>query len=231
MKNTNNRGRYGYKSDIDFPNFGSLKQRVEHFIKLEGREPTYRDFDSTGYLPSSRTIQRNWGGLKKVRADLGMKETDYTAGSVRTTTAKAIGERCAAYEKKIINKLFDLHHDSDKFTKTVVRHFAYQQWVPDEKYYANIACDVGITNRETDHVTLIDFFYPKDWDSFGGCVRSKKAKLKKHPISLYDCTHDVVFVCVNPEMDQDTIDNVYCVSNSPEITVQSLETFTKAWLN
>jgi hypothetical protein len=201
---------------------------IKRFIQEHGHEPTAQEVDACDYLPSARQIQRNSGGLRTLRQKMGLTTIDHTAGTTRIKKAKEVNERANAHEAQLINALFTKHHDSKEFSKTVVRQFAYQQWLPDEGYYINISCDVAITDRVKEHVTLIDFFYPNDMASFGGCIRSKLAKLKKHPVSLFDCTHTVLFVCVNPEITDEQI------SNSPaanrKIKTISLDKFKELYL-
>jgi hypothetical protein len=198
-------------------------------IKLKeelGHEPNAFEIDACTYLPVSRQFQRRFGGLQAIRKELGFDSFNHTSGEKRRATAAHAQERASTYEASFINQLFLKHHDSDKFTKTVTRHFAYQQWLPDEKHYINIASDVGITDRIKKHVVLIDFFYPQDMHSFEGCVNAKVRKLEKHPVSLYNCTYEVLFVCVNPDISQGTIDS----KNIEKFSVLSLDTFKHRFL-
>lgn len=191
-----------------------------------GHEPNAFEIDKCAYLPTSRQLQRRFGGLQAIRKELGFDSTNHTHGEVRQKTASVAQARASKYEYSIINKLFTKHHDSESFTTTVIRHFAYQQWLPDEGHYINIASDVGIIDRVKKHVILIDFFYPQDIHSFNGCVNSKARKLEEHPVSLYNCTYEVLFVCVNPEISQGTIDS----KNFSKFFVMSFDEFTQRFL-
>lgn len=204
---------------------------VALLIKLRdelGHEPTVLEIDDCPYLPSARQIQRRWGGVAAVRKAAGFKQNDHTSGNTRSDTAHAINQRANKYHLKYINDLFDRYHDMDGLQKSVTREFVYQQWLPDEGYYKNIACDVAITNHKNNHVILIDFFYPQDHYSYGGCVRMKRSKLNRYPVSLFNCTHTVVFVCMNQKFDQQFIDNH--VTNKKDIKILSLDSFTKEFL-
>ena len=44
----------------------SVKNGFEKYYSLNGRYPTALEIDRCEYLPSSRQIQRNWGGVKKI---------------------------------------------------------------------------------------------------------------------------------------------------------------------
>lgn len=202
---------------------------IDGLIRLKeelGHEPNAFEIDACSYLPVSRQFQRRFGGLQAIRKEIGFDSTNHTSGAKRKETAHVAQQRASKYESQLINKMFLKHHDSDKFTTTVTRHFAYQQWLPDEGHYINIASDVAITDRVKKHVTLIDFFYPQDMHSFDGCVNSKIRKLEKHPVSLYNVTYEVLFVCVNPEISQGTID----AKNIEKFSVLSLDTFEKKYL-
>lgn len=203
-------------------------QALKNFKKNLGKEPTIQEIDKEPTLPTARQIQRMFGGVKQLRMKAGFDIDDHTKGTARQTTAAMTQKQCSKYEARLVNQLFIKHHDSQEFTKTVTRQFAYQQWLPNENCYINISSDVGITDRVKGHVTLVDFFYPQDMHSFGGCVRSKRKKLKDHPVSLYDCTHDVLFVCVNPDITQSQIDADG--TKKEGVKVMSLDEFTKIWL-
>lgn len=148
-------------------------------------------------------------------------------GKTRSKTASKALIRASKYEADLVNKMFTKHHDSKNFTKSVIRHFAYQQWLPDEKHYINIACDVAIDDREKGHVTMIDFFFPQDMYSFGGCVRSKVKKLKSHGVSLYDSTYSNELVCVNPEITQRMINGA---KKYEGVEILSYDSFIKKYL-
>lgn len=51
-----------------------IKEGFENFYKENGRLPTAPEVDNLDYLPSSRTIQRSFGGLQKIRKDLGYED-------------------------------------------------------------------------------------------------------------------------------------------------------------
>ena len=171
------------------------------FIAINGHEPTAIDFDDDPTLPGSRYIQRNYGGLKAFRKEIGAHTIDHTTGTTRTAKAKAAMSRAQEYEKSIINQMFSIYHNSKTFNPTVTRHFAYQQYIPDDKYYENIKCDVALSWRDPSHIILFDFFYPSTKHSLYGCVNAKRNKLKKNPPALYDCTYEIIFVCMNPDLD------------------------------
>jgi hypothetical protein len=152
---------------------------------------------------------------------------DHTKGNTRSITASKALLRASKYEAEIINKLFIKHHDSEKFTKSIIRHFAYQQWLPNQKHYVNIACDVAIDDREKRNITMIDFFYPQDMYSFNSCVRAKVNKLKSHGVSLYKSNYINELVCVNLEITQEMVNKT---KKHDGIEILSYDSFIKKYL-
>ena len=203
----------------------NIKEAYNTFIQTNGFEPTAKDFDTDPNLPNSRYVQRNYNGLKHLRTIIGANTLDHTKGITRQKKAKETMERARGYEKNLCNALFKKYHDPKEFNPAVIRQFAYQQWIPDDRYYENIKCDVALSYRSPSHVILIDFFYPNDMYSFGGCIRAKFNKLKKYPpsLGLHDCTYEILFVCVNQEISQDRIDQA--TRGLRDFTVLSLRAY------
>ncbi len=75
-----------------------IRAGVERFIIEEGRPPTAVDFDGTPYLPSSRQVQRAFGGLAALRQQLGYVDLDFTKGQLRGEIAVRAGKRGMAAE-------------------------------------------------------------------------------------------------------------------------------------
>lgn len=185
---------------------------IQSLIQLKnelGHEPTAQEIDRCPYTPSSRQIQRRFGGLKDLRQSAGFAVFDHTSGATRAQKAHRINQRSNEYHQQVINRLFEKHHNPVTSQTSVVREYAYQQWLPDAGYYKNIACDVAVIDGAQSHITLIDFFFPQDSYSFGGCVRQKHAKLRRYPVSLFGYDHTVLFVCMNPAFDESYIAKIY----------------------
>lgn len=64
-----------------------IKEGFDKFVKEHGRLPTAPEVDNCTYLPSSRSIQRSFGGLRELRKKLGYKDNDFGIGSHRTRLA------------------------------------------------------------------------------------------------------------------------------------------------
>lgn len=184
---------------------------IDNFIKLTqelGHEPTVFEVDACEYLPPSRTIQRRMGGLQELRRLTGQSVINHTQGATRSAKADVINKRAKRYEAELYNLIRKKYHDISGTTTFVTREWSWQQALPDGREYSNTRCDVCIDNRETGHHIVIDFFYPESEHSLGGCVRAKQKKLRDNPVALLEgATHEVMFVCVNPDFHQDDIKN------------------------
>lgn len=209
-----------------------VKQALLDLKQSLGHEPTLKEIDACDKLPSVRQIQRLYGGVIKLRKELNFDEPNHTAGPTRQAKAAEINALAAKYEAELYNELHKKLHDKTGATTYVIRQYAYQQWHEDESYYSNTLFDVAIDDRQKNHVTLIDFFYPSDLNSFAGCIRAKKKKLMDFPVALYDCTYEVLFVCANPKFHQSDVDRMVCVKNIKEsgIKVMALNTFKGTYL-
>ena len=213
-----------------------MKQQTEQQIvanlkKLKeelGHEPTVLEIDACKHLPTARTIQRRFGGVEHLRKLAGFTHHNHTKGIKRSKKALESLLNSNNYEKKIINQFFTKYHDIDGKEKTVVRHYAYQQYLPDKGHYINISCDVAVTDNQLKHVYLFDFFYPTSIQSLAGCVRSKLKKLRDHPPTIFDATYSIVFVCTNPKMTAEDMNKV--PTELGEVELMDYKTFKKAWL-
>ena len=61
-----------------------IREGFERFRVEHGRLPIAPEIDKLDYLPSSRQIQRKFGGLEKLRADLGYEDTHFGRGTYRS---------------------------------------------------------------------------------------------------------------------------------------------------
>lgn len=70
-----------------------IKIGFERFLLAEGRLPTSSEIDNYEFLPSSRSIQRSFGGLVQLRKELGYAENHFGKGEYRVKIAKRVGKR------------------------------------------------------------------------------------------------------------------------------------------
>lgn len=205
-----------------------IKVAVQEFINENGREPEHDDFLNETSLPHPRVVQRRFHGLKSLRNRLGLQTTNFTQGDVRREKAKAFNKSSREVEAQIFNALFE-KYDTDFEPGNIVqvtRQFQYQQYIPGANYYSNTAVDMAVSFRNKRHVLMIDVFHPADVRSLQGCVNIKKNKTEKNPVTLVSgVTHQLIFVCTNPEITQDDIEKY--VAKHEMYTVMSYDTFKR----
>jgi len=210
----------------------TLDQVKKSIIRLRnelGHEPSALEIDDCSYTPPSRTIQRRFGGLTALRKELNFEHVNHTTGPKRSNVARAFLKKAKVDEANLHNALIKKHHDLNKGVR-VIRQFAWQQYIPKTDDYSNTLADSAISNDETNHVDIFDFFYAADNRSLGGVYRIKKQKYIKNPVHLLDgATHQVYFVCTNPELSQAQI-NQTNLSNE-NFCLLSLDEFKKRYLD
>lgn len=162
-----------------------IRYGLDEFYKLNNRYPSALEVDEYPLLPSSRQIQRTYGGLKELRKSLGLPEEDldYTRGLVRSDVAKTIGIRGKNFEKEIYNLLIG------KFGEI----FVHQQ-KPFNDYKSRVDFFVYVQNYKFG----VDVFYPKDLHSFVCCVNIKEK-------TYTNSNFDMIFLSINPDINQSLI--------------------------
>ena len=88
----------------------SIKDGFEKFREINGRYPTAFEIDDFALLPSSRQIQRRFGGVPNLRKKLGLSIENYTTGDIRSSTACRIGKvgkNCENIIFKLLRDKFD----------------------------------------------------------------------------------------------------------------------------
>ncbi len=73
-----NKGTYSIKE---------IKNGFERFFQENDHYPTAPEIDGCDYLPSARQIQRNYGGLPKLRKLLGLPDIHFGIGKFRSKIA------------------------------------------------------------------------------------------------------------------------------------------------
>jgi hypothetical protein len=86
-----------------------IKDGFEKFKLLNGRLPTAPEIDNLDYLPSSRQIQRKFGGLEHLRKLIGYQDAHFGKGLHRSKIAHKSNSRGRGVEielEKILRKKF-----------------------------------------------------------------------------------------------------------------------------
>lgn len=181
-----------------------LKSGFEKFKEEYKRLPTSREIDKLSYLPTSRSIQRTFGGLEVVRKKLGYDIHHFGKGAYRSeiaTTINAAGLKVEQYLEKFLVSMF-----GEPFVHTEKRIGTYKQRV-----------DFFVYNASRNFA--IDVFLPKDMFSMASEINIKWKK-------YHDIDTEIIFV-VSGNYPQDLVNKI--VRNRKNklpknITVQNIET-------
>ena len=165
-----------------------IKDGMVRFHTTYGRYPTAHEVDDYQYLPSSRQIQRAYGGLVALRAQLKLPgQINFTTGAHSTTRARTIGTRANRVEKEIyllLIKRFGHRYVHREFMFTDDRRTRTDFYV---------YCAHGNFS--------IDVFYPKDTRTLVGCLNSKLRTY--HPTIMLQ--YPVIFLMMNPDITEEDI--------------------------
>lgn len=155
----------------------------EDFYKTNNRWPTADEIDKYKILPSSRQIQRKWGGLKKLREKLGIPILDYTSGSARSDISRLVGARGKASEAEL--------------QKFLVSYFG-EVFVHIEKPFDTRRHYVDFFVYAKNYSFGVDAFFPATLSNLGNIIVIKQNNYEQIPFDVY-------FVSMNPEISQDDI--------------------------
>lgn len=170
-----------------------ITRLIKDFHSVNNRYPTANDFDGE-QLPAVRTIQREFGGLIKMREELGFPITSYGRGEERSKMVTKINETSYYAE-----------HEVHRFLLSQFKIVRYQP------SFEEFQIDGTITNRRADFMVshqgkniIIDVFNPKDLHSLQGCLNQKT----KNYTPITNPKNHVFFVCTTPHITQEEVDNI-----------------------
>jgi len=168
-----------------------LKDGLLHFFNEHKRYPTASEIDEYPHLPSARTIERSHQGLVSLRKKLGLgSEYDYRAGSHSSKRAKTINSRAHKIELEVYEFL----------TKKFGIEFVHREYFfTDDK---RTRADFFV--HDSNGGFCVDVFYPSTIRNLSGCINNKLMKYRPEIMQQYP----VIFLQMNPEIDQDTINHL-----------------------
>lgn len=182
-----------------------IKEGFEKFQIQHGRLPTSPEIDQLEYLPSSRQIQRKFGGLEKLRNLLGYKDTHFGKGKFRG---------------QIANRSNIRGRDTELVLEKILRDKFGEVFVHTEKIFDDSKNRVDFYIYSPDGNFGIDIFYTETMRDLQKNINIKIDKYKNFKESLY-------FVVGNNNFTQETID-LYNKNKSkkipPNIGIINLET-------
>ena len=154
----NNKINYG-EGDLFIRN---MKNGFERFFEENGHYPISVEIDSCKYLPSSRFIQRRFGGVSKLREALGLEITDYTKGKYRSERAAMSIQKSEDTQNEIYRILVN------RFGKMCVHR--------EEPYSENSRQRTDFEVHHKGGHFYIDAFHPGTKLSFMTCLNFKIRK-------------------------------------------------------
>ena len=192
-----------------------IKKGFEAFYSEHGRYPTAIEVDLSPKLPSSRQIQRSFGGLPAIRELLKLKgQTDFTKGKHSSDRAYMINKRAHKVGQEVYEYLVGL------FGKPFVhREFFFND---DRRTRTDFYIYYDKANFS------VDVFYPGDARSMATCLNSKLNSYK-----AFQTSYPTVFLVMNDSISEDKIKRVLenkknkLRSNQAVMTFDQFKTFCK----
>jgi len=187
-----------------------LSGGLQLFYKKYGHYPTSKEVDAFEFLPSSRSIQRRFGGMVELRKTLKLGgQDDYTKGAHSSLRAEKINKRAHEMEQEVYDFLIagfgiEFVHREYFFTddhRTRMDFFVYYK-------------GGGFS---------VDVFYPEDRHNLIGCLNSK---LKKYNDNLL-LEYPVIFLQMNDSIKEEEIQNILDNKKNKLKKYQSLMCFNQ----
>jgi len=165
-----------------------VKSGLEKFYKENNRYPTATEVNEFPSLPSSRQIERRFGGLVKLRKTLKLSGPwDFTKGAYSSLRAKTINTRAHEKEKIIYGYL----------TKRFGVPFVHREYFFTDDRRARTDFFVHCQNGNFS----VDVFCPKDKHNLINCINSK---MKTYGDKL-TLQYPVIFLMVNENISEGEI--------------------------
>ena len=162
----------------------NIKQGFERFLSEYKRLPTSPEIDKLDYLPSSRQIQRKFGGLEKLREQLGYEDTHFGKGSFRSE----IGTRSNVRGR-----------DTEIALEKILREKFGEVFVHTERIFDDSKNRVDFCIYSPDGIFGIDIFYTETMKDLQKNVNLKIDKYINFP-------HKLFFVVGNDNFTQGDLD-------------------------
>ena len=161
-----------------------IKEGFERFKTEHGRLPIAPEIDKLDYLPSSRQIQRRFGGLEKLRGLLGYEDTHFGKGAFRSKIATRTNVR---------------GRDTELALEKLLREKFGEVFVHTERIFDDSKNRVDFFVYSPDGNFGIDVFYTETMRDLQKNINLKIDKYQKFPIRLY-------LVVANPFFTQEELD-------------------------
>jgi len=187
-----------------------IKDGFNKFYRKYRRYPTAHEIDAFEDLPSSRQIQRKFGGLPKLRKDLALDGPhDFTKGSYSRARAKKINKRGHVYEEEVYSYLMSV------FGKEFIHR---EYFFIDDK---RTRTDFFIYHKDGNF--SVDVFYPETYKTLIGCLNSKMRSHKSEIMIDYP----VIFLMMNSNIGMDEIEKAVRQKKNSLLKHQSVMSFNQ----
>jgi len=161
-----------------------IKTGFDKFLIEHGRLPIAPEIDQLEYLPSSRQIQRKFGGLEKLRQTLGYKDINFGRGDFRSKIASRVNQKGREVELQL---------------EKVLREKFHEVFVHTERIFDDSKNRVDFYIYSPDGNFGIDIFYTTTMRDLQKNINVKIDKYQKFPNQLY-------FVVANHDFKQENLD-------------------------
>lgn len=176
-----------------------LQSGLQEFFSKHKRYPTATEVDEFEYLPSSRSIERRFGGLVALRTKLGLgKNKDFRTGEHSANRARTINVRAHKVEKEVYDFLVN------RFGKEFVhREFFFTD---DHRTRA----DFFIFDSKNGF--CVDVFYAGSIRNLTGCLN---IKINKYVGTSHVLGYPVIFLQMNPNIKDENLERLIASKQKP----------------
>ncbi len=156
----------------------NIRDGLEYFKELNGRYPGSREVDSFEYLPTRKMIERNFGGLEKLKSSLGYVDTNFGKGKFRSEIAFKVNKRGRDTEiqlqKLLVNKFGEVFVHTEKIFDNTKNRVDFYIYAPKGNFGVDVFCTETMHNLQGNiNVKLNKYSDFKEKMYFvvaGGCI-------------------------------------------------------------
>jgi len=179
-----------------------IKNGFDKFLQENGRLPTAREVDHLNYLPSSRWIEYKFGGLEKLRKELGYEVTHFGKGKFR---------------QRLASEANRLGREAELELETFLRNIFGEVFVHTERSFDNTKLKIDFYIYSPDGNFGVDVFHTGTMRDFEVNINAKLSKYLNFPDKLY-------LVVVNDKIEQIEIN--HCLRNKKKIIPSNITILT-----
>lgn len=162
-----------------------IKEGFKRFKKEYGRLPRAPEVDRLEYLPSSRNIQKRFGGLAQLRNQLGYSDVHFGKGVFRSAIATRVNGR---------------GRNAELVLERVLRKKFGEVFVHTEKFFESSKNRVDFYVYSPDGNFGVDVFYTETMRYLQSNINIKMGKYRNFPVELFP-------VSANEDFRQDDINS------------------------